>query len=119
VVLTILSWWNAHRARTPYQWLDSTAGQTALAAERRRAIRLLVDLAKRSGEVPDGHYIKDVQYNPRAPSYYAGFSDVHEAEWSNLLVVMKRLRVNEGGDKSDIHKVRRHSSCRALPNRSS
>jgi hypothetical protein len=92
-----------------HQWLDSTARDIRLAAERRRAIRLLVDLASHSGQVPDDHYLTGVMYDPLVPVWYGGFSDVHRATWSRLgtvtRVVVKRLRVNEGPEQKVIHKV--------------
>jgi hypothetical protein len=94
------------------QWLDSTARATQLAAERRRAIRLLVNLATTSNEVPDGHYLTGVRCTSLVPSWYGGFSDVHQATWSIYNVVVKRLRVNEGPDQMEIHKAR----SRCFPN---
>jgi hypothetical protein len=105
---------NAHDAALLYQWLDFTAGTPYLAPERRRAIRLLVDLATKSGKVPDGHYLHDVEYASSISDWFGGCSDVHQATWFKsgipVCVVAKRLRVNEGHEKMLIHKVCSRSS---------
>jgi hypothetical protein len=102
------------RHATSHQWLDSTVGDISRTAERRRAIRLLVDLAARSGQVPDGHYLTGVKYDPLVPTWFGAFSDVHEGTWCESStfnrVVVKRLRVNEGPEQRVIQQVRRHSS---------
>jgi hypothetical protein len=104
------------------QWLDSTVGANQHFNERRRAIRLLVDLAKHSEKFPDGHYITGVQYDGDTFTWFGGFADVHEGTWPTSPtpnVVVKRLRLNEGHDnlKSLIHKVRRRVSCHSLAHR--
>jgi hypothetical protein len=94
---------------TSYQWLDSTAGEISRATERRRAIRLLVDLAAQSGQVPDGHYLTGVKYDPLVPTWFGAFSDVHEGTWTESstihCVVVKRLRVNEGPEQKVMNQV--------------
>jgi hypothetical protein len=101
-----------------HQWLDSTVGDTSRGPERRRAIRLLVDLAARSGEVPDGHYLTGVKYDQLVPTWFGAFSDVYKGAWSESSnfnrVVVKRLRVNEGPEQKYIHQVRRYSSSHRL-----
>jgi hypothetical protein len=118
VIITTSLGRNTHCARTLCQWLDLTAGTGQFVDERRRAIRLLVDLAKYSEQVPDGHHITGVKYDRGNPTWFGGFADVHEGTWPTSrtpCVVVKRLRLNERHDpKSIIHKVRHRSSCHPL-----
>jgi hypothetical protein len=56
--------------------------------------------------MPDGQFLTDVCYNVAVPTWFGAFSDVHEGTWSGTRVVVKRLRVYEGRDKSVINQVR-------------
>jgi hypothetical protein len=107
--------WRMLMIPRPHQWLDSNTWTTDVSAQRRHAIRLLADLAAHSEQVPDGHYLTGVKYEPLVPNWYGGYSDVHKGTWSGLgtvtRVVVKRLRVNEGPGQDVIHKVRCPSSC--------
>jgi hypothetical protein len=88
-------------------------------------MRLLVDLAVHSEQVPDGHYLTGVKYDSLIPSWFGAFSDVHEGTWTRsrrsvARVVVKRLRVNKDpAEQKVLHKVGRRSLYYPLADRAS
>jgi hypothetical protein len=87
----------------PLQWLDEHPTHF----NRAVGIRLLIELASRSGEIPRSLFIEDAKLeNPQYPYTGGAFADVYRGTWDGKRVAVKRLRVMERGKARDAtHRV--------------
>jgi hypothetical protein len=86
------------------QWLDANSHHE----DRRRVIKLLVDIASASNELPRTLFLRGVQLHSFNPTSCGAYADVFRGSWKGTTVALKRLRFNDSGQMRDqIHKVRR------------
>jgi hypothetical protein len=84
------------------QWLNSNPWH----AQRPRALKVLVDLATSSNELPSGLFIQGIQLHSHLPDSFGAYADVFRGTYQGHPVAVKRLRINESGKEKDvIHRV--------------
>jgi hypothetical protein len=95
-----------------YQWLDANTCHD----HRRRVLKLLMDIASSSNELPASLFIRDVHLDSQVPESFGAYADIFRGTLRGQHVAVKRLSINESGKtRYNIHRVSCLRSYQPMP----